>query len=64
MSINEINQTLTQLYPLQNIGHGEPLYLQSLATQIKQSKKNVIDMTVAELLEIEKNAVNDYLNRH
>jgi hypothetical protein len=60
MSINEIVKILEPLHALHNIGAGNAVYQQCLAQLIKASRKEVIDMTVLELMELDRRATMEY----
>jgi len=56
MNIKEICQALEPVYALHQIGVGNEGYQQCLAQLIKESGKQVIDMTVLELMELDRRA--------
>ncbi len=62
MSINEIAKTLEPVYALHGIGKGNAGYQQCLARLIKESRKEVIDMTVLELMELDRRATAEYIS--
>ena len=56
MSINEICQILEPVHALHTIGTGNAGYQQCLAKLIKESRKDVLSMTVLELMELDRRA--------